>query len=145
VSIVLPAHPLRGKPLPLVRLVRVREGEGYVDVEHPDGGPFRVPLGWTDRAAPWVVVQLNGRDVRLSVTGLQQLAMAVETALDVRHDDADKLASTRPQHTERGAASDAPPGVVEHRAARAVGDTRRMGVAGPQDPLRSGRRRGGDR
>jgi hypothetical protein len=145
VTIVLPAHPLRGRPLPLVRLVRVREGEGYADVEHPDGGPFRVPLGWTDRAAPWVVPQLGGRDVRLSVTGLQQLAMAVEAALDVKHDDADKSASTRPQHAERRAASDALAGVVEPRSAHAAGPARRMGIAGAQDPVRSGRRHGGNR
>jgi hypothetical protein len=129
----------------LVRLVRVREGEGYVDVEHPDGAPFRVPLGWTDRAAPWVVAQIDWRDVRLSVTGLQQLAMAVEAALDVKHDDADKSATTRPQRTERGAASDAATGMVEPRAAHAAGPARRMGIAGAQDPVRSGRRHGGDR
>jgi hypothetical protein len=129
----------------LVRLVRVREGEGYVDVEHPDGGPFRVPLEWTDRAAPWVVLQINGRDVRLAVAGLQRLAMAVEAALDVRHDDADKLATTRTQRAERGAVSDAPAGMVEPRSARAVGDARRVGFARAQDRVRAGRRRGGER
>jgi hypothetical protein len=144
VTIVLPAHPLRGKPLPLVRLVRVREGEGYVDVEHPDGAPFRVPLGWTDRAAPWVVSQIDGRDVRLSVTGLQLLAMAVEAALGVKHDDADKSANTRPQRAECGAA-DAATGMVEPRAAHAAGPARRMGITGAQDPVRSGRRHGGAR
>jgi hypothetical protein len=34
---------------------------------------------------------------------------------------------------------------VEPRAAGAVGDARRMGFAGAQDPVRSGRGRGGDR
>lgn len=144
-TIVLPAHPLRGQPLPLVRLVRVREGDGYVDLEHPDRAPFRVPLGWTDRAPPWVVSQLNGRDVRLSVSGLQQLAMAVEAALDVKYDDDDKFASTRLQRTERSARSEAATGMVEPRAAHAAGPARRLGIAGAQDPLRSGRRHGGDR
>jgi hypothetical protein len=129
----------------LVRLVRVREGEGYVDVEHPDGGPFRVPLGWTDRAAPWVVSQLDGHDVRLSVTGLQKLAMAVEAALDLKHDDADKSANARHQRAERSAASDTPAGMVEPRSAHAAGPARRMGITGAQDPVRSGRRHGGDR
>jgi hypothetical protein len=109
----------------LVRLVRFREGEGYVDVEHPDGAPFRVPLGWTDRAAPWVVPQLDGRDARLSVAGLRQLAMAVQVALDTTHDDAENSADTWPQRVERGAASNTAAGMAKPRAAPAAGPARR--------------------
>jgi hypothetical protein len=92
VTITLPAHPLRDRPLPLVRVLRSREGEGFVDVEHPDGGSFRVPLSWTDRAAPWVVPQVEGRDVRLSPAGLKQMALVVRAALTAAHDVADKPA-----------------------------------------------------
>jgi hypothetical protein len=92
VTITLPAHPLRDRPLPLVRLLRSREGEGFADIEHPDGGSFRVPLGWTDRAAPWVVPQLDGRDVRLSPAGLKQMALVVRAALAAVHDVADEPA-----------------------------------------------------
>jgi hypothetical protein len=141
VTIVLPAHPLRGRPLPLVRLVRMRESEGYVDIEHPDGGPFRVPLGWTDRAPPWVMPLFDGREVRLSAAGLQALAMAVQAALDAKHDDADKLAGMRARRAESGVAA----GMVEPRGDHAAGPARRMGIAGAQDPVRSRRGRGGER
>ena len=91
-TITLPAHPLRDRPLPLVRLLRSREGEGFADVEHPDGGSFRVPLSWTDRAAPWVVPQVDGHDVRLSPDGLKQMALAVRAALAAVHDVTDEPA-----------------------------------------------------
>src|SRR5512132_2372998 len=77
VTITLPAHPLRNRPLPLVRLVRAQEGDSYAAVEHPDGGPFRVPLEWTDRAPPTAMPQIEGRDVRLSADGLRRMAAAV--------------------------------------------------------------------
>ena len=75
-----------------MRLLRSREGEGFVDVEHPDGGSFRVPLRWTDRAAPWVVPQVDGYDVRLSPDGLKQMALAVRAALAAVHAVTDKPA-----------------------------------------------------
>jgi hypothetical protein len=95
VTITLPAHPLRDRSLPLVRLVRAQEGDGYADVEHPDGGPFHVPLGWTDRAAPTSVPQSEGREVRLSAAGLLQMAAAVRAALAAKHAEPDDPADRR--------------------------------------------------
>ena len=82
VTITLPGHPLRGRPLVLLRLLRSRTGDGYADVEHPDGSPLRVPLEWADRSIPSPVPTLDGREVCLSVAGLLQLAAVVRAALN---------------------------------------------------------------
>ena len=81
-TITLPVHPLKGILLPMIRAVRGQDGRRYVDAEHPQGGFFRLPVEWTDRAAPWIAPRLHGREVLLDVRSLLELACAVRTALD---------------------------------------------------------------
>ena len=49
VQITHPAHPLRGRSLPVRRVFR-EGGESHYVVEWPDGNPQRIPLAWTDQA-----------------------------------------------------------------------------------------------
>ncbi|MDP2703406.1 MAG: hypothetical protein Q8P98_15190, partial [Candidatus Rokubacteria bacterium] len=79
-TVTLPVHPFHGMALAVMRLERDHQGRRYVIVEHPHGGQLRLPLDWTDRAAPAAPPQLNGRDVRLSLRGLRALAAAVGVA-----------------------------------------------------------------
>jgi hypothetical protein len=145
ITITLPGHPLRGRPLPLVRLLRARHSEGHADVEHPDGGSLRIPIEWTDRSVPSVVPQLHGRDVCLSVTGLQQLAAAVRAALGGEHDDVATSAAPSPRPSTPRSAIKTATSVAEPGARHAERTGRRLGVAGAQDPARSRGARGGDR
>ena len=79
-TVTLPVHPFHGMALAVMRMERDHQGRRYVIVEHPHGGQLRLPLDWTDRAAPAAPPQLNGRDVRLSIRGLRALAAAVGVA-----------------------------------------------------------------
>jgi hypothetical protein len=81
VTVTLPAHPLEGVKLPVVRFIRSQDGRRYVDVEHPPGQYMRLPVEWTDRSPPFVPPSVGGRAVRLSVPALLELARAVQVAL----------------------------------------------------------------
>jgi hypothetical protein len=84
VTVTLPIHPLKGVALPVARFIRSQDGRRYVDVEHPPGQYMRLPLEWTDRSPPLVPPSVGGREVRLSVPALLELAQAVQAALEQR-------------------------------------------------------------
>ena len=80
VTVTLPVHPLAGHALAVVRSVRCRDGRRYVDLRHPDGHVFRLPEGYTDRAAPTLAAGLAARGLRAWVQDLLRLAAAVDAA-----------------------------------------------------------------
>jgi Family of unknown function (DUF5372) len=80
VTVTLPVHPLAGHALPVVRSVRCSDGRRYVDLEHPDGHVFRLPEGYTDRAAPTVATGVAERGLRAAVEDLLRVAAAVGAA-----------------------------------------------------------------
>ena len=120
VTITLPGHPLRGRPLVLVRLIHSRVGDNYADVEHPDGSPLRVPLEWTDRSIPSPVPTLDGREVCLSVAGLLHLAAVVRAAQSAGHGTHQSSTDSQSQDRPGPSATPAAP-VVEPRSRRSAG------------------------
>lgn len=76
----LPVHPLVGRALAVVRSVRSSDGRRYIDLQHPDGHVFRLPEGYTDRAAPAVAAGAVGRELRATVQDLLRVAAAVGAA-----------------------------------------------------------------
>lgn len=76
-TVTLAVHPLAGRILAVVRWIRSRDGRRYVDMRHPAGHVFRLPLDYTDRALP---VCGAARESRVSVVGLLRMAAAVSTA-----------------------------------------------------------------
>ena len=75
----LPVHPLRGLALPVVQVVRSRDGRRYIEAEHPRGWTIRLPMEWTDRAAPLAPARVAGREAKVHTRDLLRLADAVAT------------------------------------------------------------------
>ena len=63
--------------LPVVRAVRCSNGRRYLDLQHPAGHVFRLPIEYTDQATPSVRAFA---EVRVSVAGLLKLVSAVAAA-----------------------------------------------------------------
>jgi len=129
-------HPLYGMPLAIVRMERDRQGRRYVTAEHPHGGNIRLPLEWTDRAAPTPLPEVEGHEVRVSVRGLLALAGAVEVALTRKLDSAEPAPAPWSQAEQATTPSDRSAG----RMVGAVGDrtarpARGVGVAAAQGPV----------
>ena len=80
VAVTLAVHPLAGAKLSVVRWIRTRDGRRYVDVVHPDGHVFRLPVAYTDQGTPTACEAGATGKVRGSVTGFLQLAAAVAAA-----------------------------------------------------------------
>jgi hypothetical protein len=80
VIVTLPVHPLAGHVVAVVRSVRCGNGRRYVDLQHPDGHVFRLPEGYTDRAAPAIAAGVAGRGLRATVQDLLRVAAAVGAA-----------------------------------------------------------------
>jgi len=143
VTVTLPIQPFAGMALALVRLERDHQGRRYVIVEHPHGGQLRLPLDWTERAAPASPPQVNGRDVRLSIRGLRALAAAVGIARSRKLDLSEVGAAPSSQAEE----ASTPSARATGRVVRAVGrgaarPARRVGVSPAKDPSA---KRGGPR
>ncbi|MFY0583894.1 DUF5953 family protein [Cystobacter fuscus] len=147
VTVTLPAHPLKGMELPVVRFIRSQEGRRYVDVEHPPGQYMRLPLEWTDRSPPFVPPSVGGREVRLSIPALLELASAVQVALGrTQGPSATPLAPVGPTliHANVSFPEIRPPvGGTAHGAKAAT--ARHVGRPAAQGAARRNRRRGGRR
>ena len=142
-TVTLPIHPFAGMTLALVRVERDHQGHRYVIVEHPHGGQLRLPLDWTDRAAPAAPPQLNGRDVRLSLRGLRALAAAVGVARSRKLD----LSAVGPAPSSQAEEASPRSARSTGRVGRAVGrraarPARGVGVSPAEDPSAT---RGGPR
>ena len=142
----MPVHPFVGMRLPLVRLEKDETGRRYLLLEHSTAGVIRLPVEWTDRAAPWVSPRAQGRDVRLDLRGLLKLAAACAVALGRKLDgtagtptvgpEAEQMVSPANDSSFSGALGD----VVGGATAAGAG---RLGDPGPQGD--SSRRRRGAR
>jgi hypothetical protein len=138
VTVTLPVHALVGKRLPVVHLVRGDDGRRYVMAEHPGGWSIRLPIEWTDRAAPLAAPRVRDREVRADARGLLALAAAVDVACE-KLGPPDRTGS-RPRHADASPEGQPAP-VVDAvddgtaRPARRVGDSR----------AQSASRRGGSR
>ena len=143
VTVTLPIHPFHGMALAVVRLERDHQGHRDVIVEHPHGGQLRLPLDWTDRAAPAVPPQVNGRDVRLSLRGLRALAAAVGVARARKRDVSEVGPAPSSQAEEASPRSARATGRVGRAVGRrAARPARGVGVSPAQDPAAT---RGGPR
>ena len=142
-TVTLPVHPFHGMALPVIRLERDQQGHRYVIVEHPHGGQLRLPLDWTDRAAPAAPPQVNGRDVRLSIRGLRALAAAVGVARSRKLDVSEVAPAPSSQAEEASPRSARATGRVGRAVGRrAARPARGVGVSPAQDPAAT---RGGPR
>lgn len=79
VRVTYPIHPLRGQQLQVVVHVRTHDGQRFVDVQHPLGGAIRLPVDWTDLGASLMPPVIEGREVKLAIEVLLELAAAVAT------------------------------------------------------------------
>ena len=64
----------------MVRGVRFSDGRRYLDLRHPAGHVFRLPVEYTDQATPSAFAGPSFGEVRVSVAGLLKLAAAVAAA-----------------------------------------------------------------
>lgn len=147
-TVTLPVHPFRGMALVVVRYERDQRGRRYVTAAHPaDGGNLRLPVEWTDRAAPRPAPPVNGQEVRIRVDGLLMLAAAVDVARRRRLD----LPTGTPAPSAQAGQPDSPldRGAKRRVARSVVGDTARpardMGVPGAKNPATPRRIRRGAR
>lgn len=145
----LRVHPLVGRALPVVRWFWSGDGQRHVDLRHPDGHVFRLPIDHTDRGAP--APRVTDFEARASVAGLLKLAAAVAAAtedLERKLDGGDGRSGTgRPEQTlryrvacvlaDRSAEDAASCSTAEQRASR------RGGNAGPQALVPGSQERGG--
>ena len=152
----MPAHPLAGQSLRLVRSCRGRSGKSFVFVEDPQGYVLRLPVEWTDRVGPWQPLEVDGRNPKLDARVLLALAGAVDAVGALREADSGMLhVSGAPDvagsvQSSRGPApragepsvSDQPEGKSgTGRAARRRGESGQdaPGGVGPGDATRGGR------
>jgi hypothetical protein len=140
--------------LPVVRYVRGQDGREQVDAEHPRGWTIRLPVEWTDRAAPASPPCLNGQEVRLAARGLLELGRAIRVAMDALDPGVTVPNTPAAGTAEAGQKGDPNDGSPEGRAGResrmgstvndsATRGARRVGYARAQDPPRYGKNRGG--
>jgi hypothetical protein len=126
VTVTMPIHPFCGITLAVVRHEQAQSGRRYVTAEHPtDGGNIRLPLDWTDRAAPLQPPRVKGRAVSISVAALRAVARAVEVALRKKLDPSMGPAAPSPQ-------AEQPHRLLDRHA-------RRVGRAVGHDPARPAR------
>ena len=150
-TITLAIHPLAGKKLQVVAVVREQGRPRYVHVELPDRRTLRVPIEWTDRAEPRAVPLCDGREVRLCARGLLELSRAVAAALDreaapPKMDTvagAPRQLAPRPGSGEGGKKASGARGVGEDAARAPARRARGVGDAHPEDPPRARRHRRG--
>jgi hypothetical protein len=138
VTVTLPVHPLAGNVLPVIRWFRSGDDQRYVDVRHPDGHVFRLPLDHTDRGAPVPAVTAL-RSAHASVAGLLKLAAAVAAAQAAeRKLDGDAGRSgtgSRPEQTLRYRLACAPAQCsAEDTASGGTAEQRVPGRRGDADP-----------
>ena len=77
VTVTLAVHPLKGAQLPILAWIRRQDGRRYVEVEHPGGWNFWLPLEWTNFSIQTEPYCIHGQEVRLSPSGLIKLAAAI--------------------------------------------------------------------
>ena len=137
--------------LPVVRSVRGRDGQRYVDAEHPRGGTIRLPIEWTDRAPPVVPARLRGREVKVRAEDLLRLAKAVE-AQRVDGGTVDAPAGGKREHprsprrytaARQGSSGPSSGRMVEPERDHAEQLDRRVGHPRSQSPARRATARGG--
>jgi len=147
VTVTLPAHPLKGVKLPVIRFIRSQDGRRYVDVEHPPGQYMRLPVEWTDRSPPLVPPSVGGRAVHLSVPTLLELASAVQVALARTHGRAaTSLAQSGPTLTHANVSTpELRPAVGGTARGGKTATARHVGRPAAQSAAHRNRRRGGRR
>jgi hypothetical protein len=143
--VTLPGHPLRGVKLLVIKPVRSQDRQrDYVDVQHPEGWHMRMPIEWTDRALPRAPPRIRGRDIPLSMVGLQKLASAVRVALkqEVASVSAPAPAPGPTLKHAHGSATQVRPAMVNTTRASKARDARRVGDAAAPSASRRGRKGG---
>jgi hypothetical protein len=149
VIVTMPIHPLYGVDLPVVRIKRdYQHGGRYVLVACPRGGVLRLPLEWTDHAAPWVPLHMAGRPVRLAASGLLQLAAVVHAALDraLAEPGSDSPgSSSAPDRGSKDATTTSSSRANESDRRQPQRSPRRVGDARPQGASEARHRRRGQR
>lgn len=141
-TVTLVVHPLVGSVLPVVRGVRCSDGRRYLDLQHPAGHVFRLPIEYTDQATPSVPTALPFGEVRVSVAGLLKLVSAVAAAQSTgqKLDEDGCQGGTGRRSAEQTPRSSATPSSGEHSAGHphaddvAGGKRRDLGRGGDVGP-----------
>jgi hypothetical protein len=120
--ITLPVHPLRNRPLRILRVIggtATAPGVRHLDLLGPKGHVVRVPASWTDLALPDEALSPSGgANHRVSVASLLMLVRLVEgldhrklgqTPSNMTMPDAEPL--SRGQRRGKGTKSDKPRGL----------------------------------